>query len=159
MFKLCSPGGDAQCGQDAILNVQKVITKQDDQHFLLVPTRTAAKSDNVNGIVKEVQVRGRKPKVQLCDDRKCGQCRRCRSRACWNKMGETHAAEVVSVYGDKQSAWAVWRDEGVGCLMCYNHRLALERAGMSLNAGENSGHMPMNKLRIFDPKQMVFGAA
>ena len=74
----------------------------------------------------------------------------------WNKMGETHAAEVVSVYGDKQSAWAVWRDEGVGCLMCYNHRLALERAVTSLNAGKtwatcpwtDFGMLILNKLSL-----------
>ena len=31
----------------------------------------------------------------------------------------------------EKCVWVVWKDEGVGCLMCFNYRLALTRAGLT----------------------------
>ena len=45
----------------------------------------------------------------------------------WDKLGATHAIEVMSVYGGKQCVWAAWKDEGVGCLLCFNFQIALDK--------------------------------
>ena len=126
MYQLCSPGGEAQ--SSVILNVQNVVEHSD---FLLVPTRTAD-IDNVledDRASRKVVVRGRKPRMQLCQGEKCGKCNRCKSHAYWVKWGELHAShhDVISVHDDKQIAWAVWNKDGVGCVLCHNFRLALTK--------------------------------
>ena len=129
MVQMCIPGGVAPRGEDASLNVQQAqscydAVPQDHLNFLMVPTQS---TDGDVGQQKVV-VRGRKPKIQIaCNDGKCGQCRRCRCRAYWDKLGATHAMEVMSVYGGKQCVWAAWKDEGVGCLLCFNFQIALDK--------------------------------
>ena len=128
-FQMCIPGEVDPVREAASLNVQQPelrcgMAGESVTNFMMVPTQPAQSMDNVN-------VRGRKPKMQvaLCRavDGKCGQCRRCRCRAYWDKSGAIHAAEVMSVHGDKQSVWAAWKDEGVGCVMCFNYGLFLTK--------------------------------
>ena len=33
----------------------------------------------------------------------------------------------MSVHGDKQMVWAAWKEEGVGCVMCFNYGLYLTK--------------------------------
>ena len=126
-FQMCIPGeGDPVC-QVASLNVQQPEwrfeqAEESDTNFMMVPTQSA--------LVDAVCQRGRKPNMARCNDGKCGQCRRCRCRAYWDKHGASHAAEVMSVCGQKKCAWAVWKDEGLGCVICFNYRLALAKAGL-----------------------------
>ena len=112
---MCIPGeGDPVC-QVASLNVQQPEwrfeqAEESDTNFMMVPTQAA--------LVDAVCHRGRQPNKARCNDGKCGQCRRCRCRAYWDKHGRSHAAEVMSVCGEKKCAWAVWKDEGIGCVIC-----------------------------------------
>ena len=124
VFQMCMPGGVALGGEATSLNVQHVESggdevKESADGFLMVPTQSTDVGQ------QQVVCRGRKPKSEIaCSDGKCGQCRRCRCRAYWDKSGARHAMEVMSVHGDKQYVWAAWKDDGVGCRLCFNFHLA-----------------------------------
>ena len=126
-FKLTCPGwGGASDGQDVALNVQEVVTKEDgNANFMLVPT-TAKTDEGLELPTVPVTIRGRKTSVSFCDHGECGQCRRCKAKAFWQKSGEKLAKAVMSVHGDKQCVWASWKETGVGCLLCHNYKIALD---------------------------------
>jgi hypothetical protein len=135
-FQMCIPGEVDPVREAASLNVQQPelrcgVAGESVTNFMMVPTQPAQSTQS-----KQVIVRGRKPKMQvpLCRavDGKCGQCRRCHSRAYWDKHGAIHAAEVMSVHGDKQMVWAAWKEEGVGCVMCFNYGLYLTKEMLTL---------------------------
>ena len=97
-FQMCIPGERDPVCQVASLNVQQPEwrfeqAEESDTNFMMVPTQSA--------LVDAVCKRGRKPDKTRCNDGKCGQCRQCRCRAYWDKHGRSHAAEVMSVYGQK----------------------------------------------------------
>ena len=98
---MCIPGQRDPVRQVASLNVQQPEwrfeqAEESDTNFMMVPTQPAL----VEGSLPLCN-RGRKPNMARCNDGKCGYCRECRCRAYWDKHGASHAAEVMSVHGQK----------------------------------------------------------